>query len=308
MSKRILTRIQQKHDVEANWNKATSFVPLAGEVIIYEPDENYTYARFKIGDGETFLTDLPFNGENKADIHSHPYLDNNTKYAASESIGGSATSAEKVNKSLTIQLNGGTTEGTNKFTFDGSSAKTINVAPASHSHSSYVNQNAFSAIAVNGQTSVAADTTSDTLTFAGSNVSITTDAAADKVTFSVADGTTSTKGIVQLTDSVSSDSTTTAATPNSVKQAYDQAIASYDEATTATSMAYDAQVSATQAQNLAEEAQATANDAQAAAIEAQRTADNHEHGSYATWQSYSNSNANVLYGIIDGDTLIIYDS
>ena len=85
------------------------------------------------------------------------------------------------------------------------------------------NQNAFSNIAVSGQTTVAADTTTDTVTFAGSNVSITTDATNDKVTFSVADGTTSAKGVVQLTNSTSSTSTTTAATPNSVKSAYDLA-------------------------------------------------------------------------------------
>jgi hypothetical protein len=85
------------------------------------------------------------------------------------------------------------------------------------------NQNAFSNIAVSGQTTVAADTATDTVTFAGSNVTITTDATNDKVTFSVADGTTSTKGVVQLTNSTSSTSTTTAATPNSVKSAYDLA-------------------------------------------------------------------------------------
>jgi hypothetical protein len=42
-------------------------------------------------------------------------------------------------------------------------------------------------------------------------------------TLSIADGTTSVKGAVQLTDSTSSTSTTTAATPNSVKTAYDLA-------------------------------------------------------------------------------------
>lgn len=42
---------------------------------------------------------------------------------------------------------------------------------------------------------------------------------------SVATGSTSTAGILQLTDSISSTSTTTAATPNSVKQAYDAAVA-----------------------------------------------------------------------------------
>lgn len=84
------------------------------------------------------------------------------------------------------------------------------------------NQNAFSNIKV-GSTTIAADTTTDTLTFVGSNVSITTDATNDKVTFSVANGSTSTKGVVQLTDSVTSTSTTTAATPKNVKAAYDLA-------------------------------------------------------------------------------------
>lgn len=44
--------------------------------------------------------------------------------------------------SLTLQMNGGTTEGTNKFTFNGSAAKTINITPAligaatsNHTHS-----------------------------------------------------------------------------------------------------------------------------------------------------------------------------
>ena len=99
------------------------------------------------------------------------------------------------------------------------------------------NQNAFSNIAVSGQTTVAADTTTDTVTFAGSNVSITTDATNDKVTFSVADGTTSTKGVVQLTNSTSSTSTTTAATPNSVKSAYDLANTAKTRADNAYSLA-----------------------------------------------------------------------
>ncbi len=42
-------------------------------------------------------------------------------------INGNATTAEKVNHDLTIQLNSGSTEGTNKFTFNGSSAKTVNI-------------------------------------------------------------------------------------------------------------------------------------------------------------------------------------
>jgi hypothetical protein len=53
-------------------------------------------------------------------------------------------------------------------------------------------------------------------------------------TLSIADGTTSVKGAVQLTDSTSSTSTTTAATPNSVKSAYDLANAAIPKSTVTT--------------------------------------------------------------------------
>ena len=52
-------------------------------------------------------------------------------YAGSDLKGGAATSANKVNSSLTIQLNGGTTTDINKFTFNGSAAKTVNITPSS---------------------------------------------------------------------------------------------------------------------------------------------------------------------------------
>ena len=57
-------------------------------------------------------------------------------------------------------------------------------ASSSHTHSSYVNQNAFSTVKV-GSTSVSADTATDTLTLtAGNNVTITPDATNDKITIS----------------------------------------------------------------------------------------------------------------------------
>lgn len=84
MSKIIKTRIQHKHDLEVNWQRAT-FVPLVGELIIYDVEVDsdgkvptkiiddkvvellptgrtvpYTYERFKIGDGITPVNDLPF--------------------------------------------------------------------------------------------------------------------------------------------------------------------------------------------------------------------------------------------------------
>ena len=98
------------------------------------------------------------------------------------------------------------------------------------------NQNAFSNIKV-GSTTIAADTTTDTLTLEGSNVTITPDATNDKVTIAVADATTSAKGVVQLTDSVTSTSTTTAATPKNVKAAYDLANTAKTNAATAQSKA-----------------------------------------------------------------------
>ena len=55
-------------------------------------------------------------------------------------------------------------------------------AAKSHTHSSYVNQNAFSNVKV-GDSTVAADSTTDTLTLvAGSNVTLTADATNDKIT------------------------------------------------------------------------------------------------------------------------------
>lgn len=59
-NKVLNTRVQQKHDTEANWNKATSFTPKIGEVIVYDPDANYEFPRIKIGDGSTRVIDLPF--------------------------------------------------------------------------------------------------------------------------------------------------------------------------------------------------------------------------------------------------------
>lgn len=60
-------------------------------------------------------------------------------------------------------------------------------ASSSHTHSNYVNQNAFSNITV-GSTTIAADSATDTLTLtAGSNVTLTADAVGDKVTISATD-------------------------------------------------------------------------------------------------------------------------
>lgn len=58
--KRIIGRAVQKHDIEANWLKATNFTPMQGEIIVYDIDENYSYERIKIGNGVHNVNDLPF--------------------------------------------------------------------------------------------------------------------------------------------------------------------------------------------------------------------------------------------------------
>lgn len=59
-TKELFTRIMQKHDTEANWASKTDFVPLKGEIIVYDKDSTHNYARVKIGDGVTKINNLPF--------------------------------------------------------------------------------------------------------------------------------------------------------------------------------------------------------------------------------------------------------
>ena len=60
MAKTIQTRVQNKHDIEANWLLATNFIPLAGEIIIYDVDNDHPKIRAKIGNGANLLSELPW--------------------------------------------------------------------------------------------------------------------------------------------------------------------------------------------------------------------------------------------------------
>lgn len=84
-----------------------------------------------IGKLEKALDGKQASGSYAAASHTH-------NYAGSSSAGGSANS---VKTNLAIKLNGGTKEGTNLFTFNGSTAKTVNITPSgigaaasSHTH------------------------------------------------------------------------------------------------------------------------------------------------------------------------------
>lgn len=59
-NKTIQARIINMHDVEERWNQAVTFIPRAGELIVYDADNNYVFPRFKLGDGKTTVVDLPF--------------------------------------------------------------------------------------------------------------------------------------------------------------------------------------------------------------------------------------------------------
>ena len=66
----LFTRIQSKIDTTANWNAATTFVPLKGEVIVYSDYTSETVdgqvvniPNFKVGDGLAYVPDLPFVGD-----------------------------------------------------------------------------------------------------------------------------------------------------------------------------------------------------------------------------------------------------
>ena len=110
--KRIKARLVPKGDTEANLNKATGFIPLEKEIIIYKPDEKHNYSRFKIGDGVTPVSDLPFAAESIIDVGVLPNqgIDTSTFYrikiekpaSISFMAGGEAISEEDLSMNFTI--------------------------------------------------------------------------------------------------------------------------------------------------------------------------------------------------------------
>ena len=83
MSATINTRIQLKRDTTEHWNQARGFIPLPGEVIVYEDYETETYTverhgqivtktvdipNIKIGTGNAYVQDLAFVDEKTREI------------------------------------------------------------------------------------------------------------------------------------------------------------------------------------------------------------------------------------------------
>lgn len=97
--KTIATRVLQKTDTKANWDKATNFVPKKGELIVYSD-----LRRIKVGDGTTKVGDLQFLADSDTNTHQSIKTlktDNTTAQSPSsgEAIAGSGTiSLHKVSK------------------------------------------------------------------------------------------------------------------------------------------------------------------------------------------------------------------
>ena len=58
--KTLQCRLINKHDTAAKWADNTTFIPLKGEVIVYDVDDDYDYERIKVGDGIKTVNELPF--------------------------------------------------------------------------------------------------------------------------------------------------------------------------------------------------------------------------------------------------------
>lgn len=137
----------------------------------------------------TQVVDFVYDGTNWQVIGT--IMDNNTTYSAGTNVSIDSgvinvptASGDKAGVTIVYPAASCTT-----FTSDSGTCTPLAVQkavglfePKAHTHSAYVNQNAFSNVTV-GSTTIAADSTTDTLTLvAGSNITLTPDATNDKIT------------------------------------------------------------------------------------------------------------------------------
>lgn len=53
-------RVTLLHKPESEWIKLGTFKPEPGEIVLYDPDDNYDYVRIKAGDGVHTIQELDF--------------------------------------------------------------------------------------------------------------------------------------------------------------------------------------------------------------------------------------------------------
>lgn len=96
----------------------------AGSLNAYTKPETDALLNTKVNK-TTKINDKPLSGDITLTASDVSALPNTTNYAASPSVAGPATSANKVNSTLTVQQNG-----TSAGTFNGSANTTVNITPS----------------------------------------------------------------------------------------------------------------------------------------------------------------------------------
>ena len=98
-------RIKLKRDTTANWNAATTFIPLEGEIILYT--DYYTdsggviHPNLKVGNGSSLLSDLPFVIETQEAASNYIVADPfNTTAGSSYSVGDYVIYNDKLYKRI----------------------------------------------------------------------------------------------------------------------------------------------------------------------------------------------------------------
>lgn len=146
-------RVICKHDIEANWKKALNFVPRRGELIIYDPDDNYAYPRYKIGvwDGveankivpDMLITNLPFASLQEVDdlyikiqenSDKNPVITHKTYTAANpaiKAIGRDSGGHVTIGKEIIVQAGGSGTHTHKTYTKINKDTYVTGVSPTS---------------------------------------------------------------------------------------------------------------------------------------------------------------------------------
>lgn len=81
-------RIESKHDTTANWNNAIGFIPLPGEIIIYDDYETKTWTEQEYGETVTKTVNIPNMkiGTGNAYVQDLAFVDQKTREMLIEHI------------------------------------------------------------------------------------------------------------------------------------------------------------------------------------------------------------------------------
>ena len=84
----VNTRIKLKRDTTENWNNARGFIPLRGEVIIYDDYETKTWTEMEYGEEVTKTVNIPNIkvGDGMAYVQDLPFVDQRTREILMEHI------------------------------------------------------------------------------------------------------------------------------------------------------------------------------------------------------------------------------